>query len=969
MLNLRRFIWWLAISALFACSAEAQSRLNFPRVLSAGELATTGIALVNTSSASVVATFNFYGLDGILVGQAPLTVPAKGQVAKLAKEILSSVTVSTWIQISSSSSELQGFELVGDFSTVVDGAGPAAEGTNLALIDFSREDTVHIVNANSQPANVQITLNNAAGVVLGATSVQLAAFQPASVRLGDVNDDDNIDLVSITANVAISASLTTKLPGGADIGVTNAVPASGAPSELFLPFVPNGPQGGSNWNTLLGVANLAAASQTVSLTLTPEAGSPVTIQRNLAPGGSVGDSVQKLFSLSASAFTTAWIRITGTGPLSAAAAYQDSANGSLAIVPSQSSGATRFYFGHIASLPPWYTGIALLNTSSTAANVEVFAIDGLGQLIGSQASFSLATGARRTALLSELIPQVLQRQTDGGFVFIRTSNNVPLLGFELFGHSVFPILANVQGFALPSASAFTPPGGGTSGSSVNLDQVTFSDGTNSKTQFAPRDTIVYVAAVTNSTGAAASTQITFSVKDPNGRTMLTTSTSAALPAGSGSIRFSSSIPSNALTGKYAVTGSLAYQGATTSKSANFDVGGGSSTPTAGQENPFSASTSDLLQVAFRPGDTIRFVLQTASFLEQEISAVVNYQLTGPGALNAASGSVSFSVPTGLATKAVDVVVPASAPFGLYAFASTFTAGGASATKGTVITVVPKSSSESIDIDTVFITDADGVPKAGLSPGGTANVFMSRVSSFPLPVPATARYLVTGPNSSTVLDQSTVVSLSSGPSTGSATITLPASSAKGTYIFQPTLTYLDNGNAAKTSTLSTTFNVDTNVPTLTPAVNARPGLVMDINLVTRTAFSPGESLLLFRRALSTFPAPLAGTVRYQITGLGSTLLDSTFNVTFTPGMNTSFIPVTTSIGIPARTYTFTMTATAQGQTSTTSTTFTISGGSAPPLNFGLTSQDEKPGPTQEYPVQLLIPDTPADFIDYSKQQKP
>lgn len=194
--------------------AEAQARLNFPRQLSASELSTTGLAMVNTSSATVTATFNFYGIDGALVTQSGQTVPAKGQFARLASEIFPAVNTAGWIQVVSSSAELQGFELVGDFARVVDGAGPAAEGRQLALIDFSQEDVVHIVNTGSQSGTVQITLNNTAGGSLGTRSVPLGPFQPASLRLGDVSDDNNIDLVTLSADINISASMTTKLPGG-----------------------------------------------------------------------------------------------------------------------------------------------------------------------------------------------------------------------------------------------------------------------------------------------------------------------------------------------------------------------------------------------------------------------------------------------------------------------------------------------------------------------------------------------------------------------------------------------------------------------------------------------------------------------------------------------------------------------------------------------------------------------------------
>ena len=114
---------------LLAGSAEAQSRLNFPRVLPLQELRTTGFGLVNTASSPVVANFTFYGIDGQIAGSSGLSVPAGGQVAKLGSEIFTSANASGWVQVTSSSSELQGFELVGDFATVSEGTGPAAEST------------------------------------------------------------------------------------------------------------------------------------------------------------------------------------------------------------------------------------------------------------------------------------------------------------------------------------------------------------------------------------------------------------------------------------------------------------------------------------------------------------------------------------------------------------------------------------------------------------------------------------------------------------------------------------------------------------------------------------------------------------------------------------------------------------------------------------------------------------------------
>src|SRR5262249_348478 len=148
----------------------------------------------------------------------------------------------SWIQVVSPSAEVQGFELIGDFMNLVDGAGPAPEATQLAVLSFSSDDILYLANPGSQSATVQIKVNQADGTVLSTKSVNLTAFQPTSFLLADLSSDGSIDLISITSNVAISASLTTKLPEGADVGVTNAAPVANATSELFFPYAPSGAQ-------------------------------------------------------------------------------------------------------------------------------------------------------------------------------------------------------------------------------------------------------------------------------------------------------------------------------------------------------------------------------------------------------------------------------------------------------------------------------------------------------------------------------------------------------------------------------------------------------------------------------------------------------------------------------------------------------------------------------------------------------
>src|SRR6516162_4207814 len=100
-LRLSAFLFSLLLIKTLSC--DAQTTLQFPKTLSAQELSTTGIALVNTSSTPATAVFTLYGLDGSLVTQNNVTVPAAGQTARLAGDVLASPNTGGWIQITSTS--------------------------------------------------------------------------------------------------------------------------------------------------------------------------------------------------------------------------------------------------------------------------------------------------------------------------------------------------------------------------------------------------------------------------------------------------------------------------------------------------------------------------------------------------------------------------------------------------------------------------------------------------------------------------------------------------------------------------------------------------------------------------------------------------------------------------------------------------------------------------------------------------
>jgi hypothetical protein len=216
--------------------------------------------------------------------------------------------------------------------------------------------------------------------------------------------------------------------------VANGVPASKTTTELYFPFVVEGPQGTASWRSIVGLTNLSTtSSNNVTLTFTSQTGGQgMSRQMPLPPNGGLHFSARDLFALT-NGFQTGWVRVTSSNgiPLTGYVAYAELSAAGVAVVPPQESAQSKLIFEHIADLAPLATGMALLNANSGPANIDVLAYTPAGTLIGA-ANFSLPAGNSTSKLLRELIPQTQPpfRTTDGGFVFVQSS--VPIMGIELF---------------------------------------------------------------------------------------------------------------------------------------------------------------------------------------------------------------------------------------------------------------------------------------------------------------------------------------------------------------------------------------------------------------------------------------------------------------------------------------------------------------------------------------------------------
>jgi hypothetical protein len=452
--------------------AKAQAILNFP-IPVGGK--TVGFAIVNPNAAAADATCRLYSFNGSLLATVTRTIPARGQIALLDYELFPIVNNQAelgWVQIESVEGT-QAFVVGGNFETDVDGITAPAPATQQVFPLIAGQMRVFGVNPGTSSINAQIQLYDVNGNEVRLPIGLFVQIPPKGMLAQDLDLTSGLGLL---VSSAVYARITSMSGGpfvgaatiggflvspGRDVAILTAIDSTTQTTELNFPHAVSGPLGPSTYTTSIGVINLAASSQNVTITFTRLSGEPLSVERSLGPGAAVRDTIQQLFSLPAG-FHDGWIQIRGSAPLTGFVGYADTQAGGLAVSAPQAAGSAALLFNHIADLTPWWTGIALVNPGSTDATVEVFAMNADGSLIGgaadvASARFVLPARTKIARLLGEFIPATQTRPADGGFVLVRSTNNVSLFGAELFFLRSGVAFANVGVAALPASVNYTPP--------------------------------------------------------------------------------------------------------------------------------------------------------------------------------------------------------------------------------------------------------------------------------------------------------------------------------------------------------------------------------------------------------------------------------------------------------------------------------------------------------------------------------
>jgi hypothetical protein len=453
-----------AISFLLQPALYAQSSLSFARLIDASEMQNVGFAIINPSKKAAEATFTLYGTVGQVIGTSTATVPAGGQLTKQAAQLFPQASAGGWVQATSDVAELRGFWMTADAVAVGDIVETQTANSELILPVILSTSEITVINTGLRNTTIRIRLYNANGRRAADSVVRVlppkGAFRAPAASLFTPRDWSSVTHAKISSGTPATASAQTSDARFASSRLfVNAVRAQTGPSTLVFPHVLHGQIGGSRYTTGLGITNLSSSSQTMTLTFYPADGStPQTIQRTYSGNAVVRASAATLFGFG-DEFRIGWVKVSAPRGAVGFATNSDVGQGASVLTPGMSRPQSNFILGYIAAVPPWWTGLTLVNPGMTTATVDLFAIAPNGSLIGGaddtpEAHFSIPPDGKISRLLNEFVPRTQSLRSNGGFIFVRSS--VPLYPMALSFNIDRHILSVVPEFDLPAAT-YDPP--------------------------------------------------------------------------------------------------------------------------------------------------------------------------------------------------------------------------------------------------------------------------------------------------------------------------------------------------------------------------------------------------------------------------------------------------------------------------------------------------------------------------------
>jgi hypothetical protein len=142
------------------------------------------------------------------------------------------------------------------------------------------------------------------------------------------------------------------------------------------------------------------------------------------------------------------VEITSNGPrLAGSVVFGDPARSRFsASLPLVSAPRTNMIFSQVASDATYFTGLAIINSNTSAVTVSIEVFNKNGERIAGK-SESIAARKRKSQLLTEYFPELVGLNISSGYIKVTSDRNVA--SFALFGTADLSVLAAVPPQAMP----------------------------------------------------------------------------------------------------------------------------------------------------------------------------------------------------------------------------------------------------------------------------------------------------------------------------------------------------------------------------------------------------------------------------------------------------------------------------------------------------------------------------------------
>ena len=415
------------------------SNLYFP-VLPQGPDGFNGLAILNRSSETVQLDLELF-ING-LTEMGTLEIEPGVQVARLVSEIFGeNAAAPAWIRLDSEGTQLASLFQFGksDLSQMDGGVAVSEQSTTFyftrvfdgptAFRGQPATTTLSILNPNSTPVTLRLTYVSPAGNQIFVLLIRPDSFlfESASGLFGENLSGGYVKAEVIQGDGAAGFEII-ELPDSSTVLGLNAA-LENSSSQIFSAQLAI--QEGLFTN--LNLVNTTSETRSVTLTAVDSDGGNLgdPVQMNLEAGAQFAQDAGAVFVDPGQDFTGA-LRVDFDSPgVVGDVIFGDSANLNFAASgPLQTAAFQEAIFSHLVNAPGFFTGVALFNPGSAAAEFTLEVVSSAGESVGQVTEF-LSAGQRVSRLVDQFVTDSAGQV--GGFVTIVSDQ--PLVGQMLFGVS------------------------------------------------------------------------------------------------------------------------------------------------------------------------------------------------------------------------------------------------------------------------------------------------------------------------------------------------------------------------------------------------------------------------------------------------------------------------------------------------------------------------------------------------------